>query len=172
MADQYFNGDPRFKWRLGKRARCDFVTPPARAFSNLNKRCCTGERLLQMDWYASFPTCKYVLTTMLSRSLEINLHQLILSDLARNVGQSKFPEDLPSVEEAVELVSSKVETMNLPSQTEEPPRVFMVRKHTLRDKRPLLNRIYSRPRVCIAILHSASLLSTCQKHVLTQPSLG
>ena len=64
---------------------------------------------------------------MYSQSLELNLHQLILSELARNVGESKSPEAMSSVEEAVELVSSKVETMSVPPQTEEPPRVFMVR---------------------------------------------
>ncbi|KAF8579311.1 atypical/PIKK/PI4K protein kinase [Ramaria rubella] len=60
------------------------------------------------------------------KSLELNLHQLILSDIARNIGESKSSDAEPALEDAVELVSSKVETRNVPTQDEDhPPRVFM-----------------------------------------------
>ena len=67
-------------------------------------------------------------------SLELNLHQLVLSDLARSVGESKSSGH-PSVEDAVELVSSKVETINVSFQeADNPQRVFMV-SSLIRPKR-------------------------------------
>ena len=64
-------------------------------------------------------------------SLEVNLHQLILSDLARNVGQSKDNSTGSAiVEDTVDLLSSKVETRGISEEEEvasgEQARVFMV----------------------------------------------
>jgi hypothetical protein len=64
-------------------------------------------------------------------SLELKLHQLILRSLARNVGESQNDANLPSVETAVDLIASKVETRDLSSSegAEEcmNQRVFMVK---------------------------------------------
>lgn len=60
--------------------------------------------------------------------LELNLHQLILSELAKNVGHSVQAGD-PGAESGVELLAAKVETRDIPSDadanTDEQPRVFM-----------------------------------------------
>ena len=66
-------------------------------------------------------------TLTLGLSLEINIHQLVLSDLAANIGKSK--DDTPEAEllPAIELVTSQVETRCEVEEEEQPSRVFMVR---------------------------------------------
>ena len=60
-------------------------------------------------------------------SLELNIHQLILTDLAANIGDSKDEDIQPDVETAIELVTSQVETRVVPEEEpEQPERVFMV----------------------------------------------
>ena len=65
-------------------------------------------------------------------SLELNLHQLILSDLARNVGKSKDDKTGNiTTEDTIELISSNVETRDISEEGGEDadkPRVFMVSK--------------------------------------------
>lgn len=83
--------------------------------------------------------------TDVPHSLELNIHQLILSDLAASIGESKDHTQCPDVTEAIEVVASKVATRDVVEAqmihsdeaetevTEE--RVFMVRQldlaHTL-----------------------------------------
>lgn len=68
-------------------------------------------------------------------SLEFNIRQLILSDLASNIGESKHEPESPDVLSAIDLVTSKVETRVLHEEApdesedgrdEEELRVFMV----------------------------------------------
>ena len=60
-------------------------------------------------------------------SLELNIHQLILTDLAANIGDSKDEDTQPDVQTAIELVTSQVETRVVPEEEpEQPERVFMV----------------------------------------------
>lgn len=44
------------------------------------------------------------------RSLEFNIHQLILSDLAASVGASKDDPADPTIDSSVDLITSKVTT--------------------------------------------------------------
>ncbi|KAF8529176.1 hypothetical protein BU17DRAFT_73353 [Hysterangium stoloniferum] len=59
--------------------------------------------------------------------LELDLRQLILTDLARNIGlEANSPSPEPSVEQAVKLVSSNAETrVVIAEDTEDTPREFM-----------------------------------------------
>ena len=61
-------------------------------------------------------------------SLEINIHQLILSDLADNIGESKGDIHDDTYSLSVDLVTSQVETRAVPEETdgEQAERVFMV----------------------------------------------
>ena len=47
-------------------------------------------------------------------SLEFNIHQLILSDLATNIGESKEDANTPEYLAAIDHVTSKVETRAVP----------------------------------------------------------
>ncbi len=59
-------------------------------------------------------------------SLELNIHQLILADLAANIGDAKDDDTQPDLQTAIELVTSQVETRVVPeAETEQPERVFM-----------------------------------------------
>ena len=60
-------------------------------------------------------------------SLEINIHQLILSDLAVNIGEAKYDTPEANLLPSIELVTSQVETRAVSEEeTEKPERVFMV----------------------------------------------
>ena len=63
--------------------------------------------------------------------MELNIRQLILSDLAANVGEAKEGVDNADVLTAVDLVASKVETRIVDDveqeENNEEARVFMVR---------------------------------------------
>lgn len=62
-----------------------------------------------------------------SCSLELNIHQLILSDLAANIGESKDDPNNADIVTSIELVTSQVETRVVPEENpEQPERVFMV----------------------------------------------
>ena len=74
--------------------------------------------------YSSCPT-----PSVHTSSLELNIHQLILSDLASNVGEAKIDPQTADVTTAVDLVTSKVETRAVEDVAEEDNvdvRVFMV----------------------------------------------
>ena len=66
--------------------------------------------------------------------MDFDIHQLILSDLATNIGEAKDESDNRDVVSAIELVTSKVETRALPENEPESvvleARVFMVRQVT------------------------------------------
>ncbi|GJJ07619.1 hypothetical protein Clacol_001823 [Clathrus columnatus] len=67
-----------------------------------------------------------VLTVPCDYGLELNLRQMVLRDLARNVGQTEGQQDEPSVKDAIDFVYSKVETRDVSEeQSEMPTRVFM-----------------------------------------------
>jgi hypothetical protein len=59
-------------------------------------------------------------------SLELNIHELILSDLADNIGLSKDNVLDDTLESSVDLITSQVETRAV-SGDEDGERVFMVR---------------------------------------------
>lgn len=65
---------------------------------------------------------------MSHHSLELNIHQLILSDLATNIGLSKDDPTDAELLTSIELVTSQVETRVVPDEeeSEQPQRVFMV----------------------------------------------
>ena len=77
--------------------------------------------LVQILWLAS-----QRLTNRVLCSLELNVHQLVLSDLATNIGDSK--DNTPSEELAtsIDLITSQVETRAVDDEGTEQPRVFMV----------------------------------------------
>ena len=70
--------------------------------------------------------------TDLLDSLELNIHQLVLSDLAENIGQSKGGIHDEAFDVSIDLVTSQVETRIIPGEgreeenAEKPERVFMV----------------------------------------------
>lgn len=65
-------------------------------------------------------------------SLELNIHQLVLSDLAENIGQSKGGIHDEAFDVSIDLVTSQVETRVISGEgreeenAETPERVFMV----------------------------------------------
>lgn len=64
-----------------------------------------------MDGYASFEYLVYVtLNYHPSCSLEFNIHQLILSDLAASVGASKDDPADPTIDTSIDLITSNVTT--------------------------------------------------------------
>jgi hypothetical protein len=64
-----------------------------------------------MDGYASFEYLIYIaLNYHPSCSLEFNIHQLILSDLAVSVGSSKDDPADPTIDTSIELITSNVTT--------------------------------------------------------------
>ena len=92
-----------------------------------------------MDWCAHLPLLQ-VTGTETSHSLEFNIRQLALSDLAANIGESREEGENPEVLSAIDLITSKVETRVLheearedekeeesEEESEEGHRVFMVR---------------------------------------------
>jgi hypothetical protein len=50
--------------------------------------------------------------------LEFNIHQLVLTDLARNIGESKHSTEDESVSSAIDLVTSKLQTRVVDVETE------------------------------------------------------
>jgi phosphatidylinositol 4-kinase A len=50
--------------------------------------------------------------------LEFNIHQLVLTDLARNIGESKHSAEDESVSSAIDLVTSKLQTRVVDVETE------------------------------------------------------
>lgn len=64
-----------------------------------------------MDGYASFEYLIYVtLNCHPTCSLEFNIHQLILSDLATSVGASKDDPADPTIDTSIDLITSNVTT--------------------------------------------------------------
>jgi len=68
---------------------------------------------------------------ILSRSLEFNIRQLILTDLARNIGECKDHASEHDLTPAIDLVTSHVQTrdqQHVEGEEEDEERIFMVRR--------------------------------------------
>lgn len=59
-------------------------------------------------------------------SLELNIHQLILSDLAANVGHCKGNTSIDDLSTSIDLITSQVETRAVEEEDAEHKRAFMV----------------------------------------------
>lgn len=85
-----------------------------------------------MDWYFERFQEPEGDELILSRSLEFNIRQLILTDLARNIGECKDHASEHDLTPAIDLVTSHVQTRDHPVQDtedeeEDEERIFMVR---------------------------------------------
>ena len=69
-------------------------------------------------------------------SLESNIHQLILADLAENIGQSNTSEQDETFTTSIDLVTSQVQTRAVSGEDngDQPERVFMVRFRVIMRK--------------------------------------
>lgn len=87
-------------------------------------------------------------------SLELNIHQRILTDLAANVAQSEKQDEDGDVALVAETIASRVQTVNIDSDLEDvaPERVYMVRELTNYDHFKFLCTSFRRARVSDAIL--------------------
>lgn len=65
-------------------------------------------------------------------SLELNIRQLVLADIASNIGESRLDQENSDVLSTIDLVRSKVETRAVPENSDpqdtEENRVYMVRR--------------------------------------------
>ena len=59
--------------------------------------------------------------------MELNIHQLILSDLAENIGDCKDNTPLEELQTSIDLITSQAETRAVEEEDVEQVRVFMVR---------------------------------------------
>ena len=65
------------------------------------------------------------------RSLELNIHQLILSDLAENIGDCKDNTPIEELNASIDLITAQVETRAVEGEDADQVRVFMVRTNLL-----------------------------------------
>jgi hypothetical protein len=108
--------------------------------------------LLQQSWICTRLSPERALTLTLLYSLELNVHQIILTDLAASVGASKDEAADPTVSAAIDTVTSGVNTR---AEKDAKEKVYMVRATRLL-RLQALSAAHSLPRASAQTLASQS----------------